>query len=119
MTIAHSVHGTYVCRAEHVYTLVASCRALRSLRTQATVAVHPQARLSRPGGHRWRPRQRPGIAPVTIVVFSDFHCPFSKRVLPTLAQLETQCSDRAKLVFRDFPIDQLHPQACKAHEAAR
>jgi protein-disulfide isomerase len=29
-------------------------------------------------------------APVTIVEFSDFHCPFCKRVLPTLRQLESQ-----------------------------
>jgi protein-disulfide isomerase len=57
-------------------------------------------------------------APVTIVEFWDFHCPFCKRVLPTLAQLESQCGDRVTLVFRDFPIDQLHPEARKAHEAA-
>jgi len=40
-------------------------------------------------------------------------------VVPTLAQLETQYGDRVKLVFRDYPIDQLHPQSRKAHEAAR
>jgi protein-disulfide isomerase len=61
----------------------------------------------------------PATAPVTIVEFSDFHCPFCKRALPTLAQLVTQYNDRVKLVFRDFPIDQLHSQARKAHEAAR
>jgi protein-disulfide isomerase len=56
---------------------------------------------------------------VTIVEFSDFHCPFCKRVVPTLAQLETQYGDKVKLIFRDFPIDQLHPGARQAHEAAR
>ncbi len=61
----------------------------------------------------------PATAPVTIVEFSDFHCPFCKRVVPTLAQLEIQYGDQVKLVFRDFPIDQLHPQSRKAHEAAR
>jgi protein-disulfide isomerase len=39
-------------------------------------------------------------------------------VLPTLAQLETQYSDKAQRVFRDVPIDQHHPQARQAHEAA-
>jgi protein-disulfide isomerase len=58
-------------------------------------------------------------APVTIVEFSDFHCPFCKRVLPTLAQIESQYGDKVKLIFRDYPIDQLHPGARKAHEAAR
>jgi protein-disulfide isomerase len=56
---------------------------------------------------------------VTIVECSDFHCPFCKRVLPTLTQLESQDGDKVKLVFRNFPIDQLHPGARKAHEAAR
>ncbi len=41
------------------------------------------------------------------------------RVVPTLAQIETPYGDRVKLVLRDYPIDQLHPQARQAHEAAR
>jgi protein-disulfide isomerase len=56
---------------------------------------------------------------VTSVECSDFHCPFCTRLLPTLAQLESQDGDNVKLVFRDDPIDQLHPAARKAHEAAR
>jgi protein-disulfide isomerase len=58
-------------------------------------------------------------APVTIVEFSDFHCPFCKRVLPTLKEIETRYGDKVKLVFRDLPLDQLHPGARRAHEAAR
>ena len=58
-------------------------------------------------------------APVTIVEFSDFHCPFCRRVLPTLTQLEARYGEKIKLVFRDFPIENLHPGATKAHEAAR
>src|SRR5947199_387433 len=65
------------------------------------------------------PSKGPGKAPVTIVEFSDFHCPFCRRVLPTLAQLESQYGEKIRLVFRDFPIDNLHPEASKAHEAAR
>lgn len=58
-------------------------------------------------------------APVTIVEFTDFHCPFCKRALSTVAQLESRYKGKIKLVFRDFPIDQLHPASRKAHEAAR
>jgi protein-disulfide isomerase len=58
-------------------------------------------------------------APVTIVEFSDFHCPFCKQVVSTLAKLESQYGDKVKLAFRDFPIDSLHPGASQAHEAAR
>ena len=58
-------------------------------------------------------------APVTIVEFSDFHCPFCKRVIPTLKELETKYPGKVRLAFRDLPLDQLHPGARKAHEAAR
>lgn len=58
-------------------------------------------------------------APVTLVEFSDFHCPFCRRVQPTLNQLLERYPQKVKLVFRDFPLDQLHPNARRAAEAAR
>jgi protein-disulfide isomerase len=58
-------------------------------------------------------------APVTIVEFQDFHCPFCQRVQPTLTELLARYAGKLKLVYRDFPIDSLHPQSRKAHEAAR
>ncbi|MGE5851144.1 MAG: DsbA family protein, partial [Candidatus Methylomirabilota bacterium] len=58
-------------------------------------------------------------APVTLVEFSDFHCPFCKQVQPTLAQLLARYPGKVRLVYRDFPIDSLHPQARRAAEAAR
>jgi protein-disulfide isomerase len=60
-------------------------------------------------------------APVTIVEFSDYQCPFCQRFFSTtLAALKTQYIDAGKLryVFRDSPLDQLHPFARKAAEAA-
>ena len=58
-------------------------------------------------------------AVVTVVEFSDFHCPFCKRVQPTLSQLLDRYPGKVKLAFRDFPLGQLHPQASRAAEAAR
>lgn len=58
-------------------------------------------------------------APVTVVEFSDFHCPFCKRIQPTLNQLLERYPGKVKLVYRDFPIDNLHPEARRAAEAAR
>ena len=58
-------------------------------------------------------------APVTLVEFSDFHCPFCNRVQPTLEQLLAKYPKQVKLVFRDFPLDKLHPQAHRAAEAAQ
>ena len=56
---------------------------------------------------------------MTIVEFSDFQCPFCKQVVPTLTQVRSRYGEKVKLVYRDFPIDGLHPQARKAAEAAR
>jgi len=61
----------------------------------------------------------PAAAPVTIVEFSDFHCPFCKRVQPTVTQLMAKYDGKVRLVYKDFPLDNLHPQARAAAEAAR
>jgi len=58
-------------------------------------------------------------APVTIVKFQDFHCSFRKRVQATLTQILAHYGDKVKLIHKDSPIDNLHPQARSAHEAAR
>jgi protein-disulfide isomerase len=94
---------------------------LKSLRSQAKVVINlkPPPVLRVEVSAAGAPFKGPAKAPVTIVEFSDFHCPFCRRVLPTLAQLESKYGEKVKLVFRDFPIDNLHPGATKAHEAAR
>ena len=60
-------------------------------------------------------------APVTVIEFSDYQCPFCKRffetTLPTL-KAEYIETGKVRYVFRDFPLDQIHPQARKAAEAA-
>jgi protein-disulfide isomerase len=61
-------------------------------------------------------------APLTLIEFSDYQRPFCARFhQSTLAALKAEYIDTGKLryVFRDFPLDHLHPQARKAAEAAR
>jgi protein-disulfide isomerase len=60
-------------------------------------------------------------APVTIVEFSDYQCPFCQRfVANTFPAIKKDYIDTGKVryVFRDFPLDQIHPLARKAAEAA-
>lgn len=60
-------------------------------------------------------------APVTIIEFSDFECPFCSRfhrdTLPAIQQ-EYIATGVVKLVYRDFPIDRIHPNARAAHVAS-
>ena len=57
-------------------------------------------------------------APVTIVEFSDFQCPYCARVQPTLKQVLKAYPDEVKLVYKDFPLS-FHQQAKNAAKAAR
>ncbi len=60
-------------------------------------------------------------APVTIVEFSDYQCPFCRRysltVFPILKR-EYIDTGKVRYVFRDFPLTSIHQQAEKAHESA-
>lgn len=59
-------------------------------------------------------------APVTIIEFSDYQCPYCGRFWSdTLPQIEKQYIDtgKVKLVYRDFPLTSIHPMAQKAAEA--
>jgi protein-disulfide isomerase len=61
----------------------------------------------------------PADAPIQLIEFSDFHCPFCKRVEPTIAQVLKKYDGKIRFVYKDFPLDSLHPQARAAAEAAR
>jgi protein-disulfide isomerase len=64
----------------------------------------------------------PAEALVTLVEYSDYECPFCIRhTQQTMPQITAKFIDtgRIRYVFKDFPIDQLHPNAIRAHEAGR
>jgi protein-disulfide isomerase len=63
------------------------------------------------------PTRGPANAPVTVVEFSDFECPFCGRVAPTIEKLKQTYGDKVRLVFRQFPLP-MHPHAAKAAEAS-
>jgi protein-disulfide isomerase len=65
------------------------------------------------------PFMGPADALVTIIEFSDFECPYCRRVQPTLKRLLEEYQGMIRLVFRDFPLRNIHPQAQKAAEAAQ
>ncbi|MCS6856544.1 MAG: thioredoxin domain-containing protein [Sandaracinaceae bacterium] len=64
------------------------------------------------------PQKGPPDALVTIVMWSDFQCPFCKRVEPTLSRILEEYGNRVRIVWRDQPLP-FHPMAMPAAEAAR
>ncbi len=60
----------------------------------------------------------PAGAPVTLLEYADFECPFCGRAFHELKRLERGLRDRIRFVFRHFPLSQMHPHAALAAEAA-
>jgi protein-disulfide isomerase len=63
------------------------------------------------------PVKGPATALVTIIEFSDFQCPYCKRVEPTLAELEKKYGDKIRLVWKHEPLP-FHPAAEPAAQIA-
>jgi protein-disulfide isomerase len=65
------------------------------------------------------PRKGSDDAPVIIVEFSDFQCPFCAQATVTIEEVVETYGDNVLLVYRDFPLHSIHPEAGKAAEAAQ
>lgn len=57
-------------------------------------------------------------APVVLVEYGDFECPYCGAAYPVLKKLERELADMLAVVFRQFPLVHVHPHAQLAAEAA-
>jgi protein-disulfide isomerase len=64
------------------------------------------------------PVKGPADAPITIVEFSDYQCPFCARSEPLVKEAMAAYPTQAKLVFKHYPLTSIHPQAMPAALAA-
>lgn len=60
----------------------------------------------------------PEGAPVTLVEYGDYECPYCGQAYPVLKAVQAAMGDRLRFVFRNFPISELHPDAVRAAEFA-
>jgi protein-disulfide isomerase len=65
-----------------------------------------------------RPTKGPANAPVEIIEFSDFQCPFCERAFPVVGQVLSTYGDKIHFVYRHYPLT-MHPQARPAAEASQ
>jgi protein-disulfide isomerase len=90
----------------------------RSLREKAGIKVAlepPRATVPVPAS---APTLGPNGAPVTIVQFVDYQCPYCHRAQSTIDEILSKYPGKVQLVHRDFPLDG-HPQAMPAARASR
>jgi protein-disulfide isomerase len=80
------------------------------------MSTEPRDRLAVPVGEQDHTRG-PAEAPVTLVEYGDFECPFCGRAYPAVERLLERYPDQLRFVFRHFPRPE-HPHARHAAEAA-
>jgi len=90
---------------------------IKNLQTQATLRIllaPPVADVSLEDAHFRGPRS----APVLLVEFADYECPYCEKVNPLIQKLSEEYGDKLAVVYKDFPLP-MHHRAQKAAEAAR
>ena len=60
----------------------------------------------------------PPDAPLELVMYGDFQCPFCAAAQPILARVRDRLDGRLRFAFRHFPLEAIHPDAERAAEAA-
>ena len=62
--------------------------------------------------------QGPADAPVTLVEYGDYECPYCGEAYPVLKAVQRAMGDRLRFVFRNFPLTEMHPHAAHAAKFA-
>ena len=71
-----------------------------------------------PAVHAGDHTQGPDDAPVTLVEYGDYQCPYCRQAHPVVRALQQRFGTRLRFVFRNFPLSEIHPDALHAAEAA-
>lgn len=97
----NEIREAFIEKLKRDYSVVSS---LEPLRIEVAASGHPTL--------------GPASAPITIVEFSDFECPYCGSFFSTLKEIEKNYGDKTRIVYRQFPLNSIHPHAQKAAEAS-
>ena len=89
---------------------------MKSLRSEAAIALRvdaPRVQISLQD----TPIRGSQSAPVTLVEYADYECPYCQQIAPVLARLSEEYADRLAFAYKDVPLP-MHTNAQKASEAA-
>jgi protein-disulfide isomerase len=76
------------------------------------------AKLTLPVSSKRDHAQGPNTAPVTLVEYGDYECPYCGQAYPIIKDIQEHLRGKLRFVFRNFPVTQVHPHAQHAAEAA-
>jgi len=62
--------------------------------------------------------QGSSTAPVTLVEYGDYECPYCGQAYPVIKEVQKHLGNKLQFVFRNFPLTEMHPHAQHAAEAA-
>jgi len=104
-----------------VAALLVGIPAFRYLSHHGEIAPPPKASTEVLAAHLVRPDSHAignPQAPLTVTEFGDFECAACGRAQPTVEAIRKKYGDRIRFVFRQLPLESIHPQAEKAAEAS-
>jgi predicted DsbA family dithiol-disulfide isomerase len=112
-----AVRGKILDKIRQLRTDKAREAYARNLRAQSTVFVTlapPRVDVGVEAAQMVGPKD----APVKLIEFADYECPYCQKVAPDLKKLQAEFGDKVAFAYRDFPLP-MHARAEKAAEAAR
>ena len=112
-----SVRGKILEKIRQVRTTKARTAYVKALRAQSTIEIAlapPHMNVEIEDARVLGPLD----APVRVIEFADYECPYCQKSFPDMQRLKADLGDKIVLVFKDFPLP-MHARAEKAAEAAR
>jgi protein-disulfide isomerase len=113
-----AVRGTMFTKIRELRINKARAAYIKTLRAEAKVSVtlpEPRAEFAL---DEHTPVRGPRNAPVMVVEFADYQCPYCRQLEPQLEQLKNELGDKMAIAYKDYPL-QMHNFAPKMAEAAR